>query len=208
MDRSEQMRDQSIGKLLWSFSLPTIIGMLVSSLYNVIARIFVGRGIGSLAIAATTVAFPIMILLMAVSLLIGVGATALISIKLGEHKKDEAEKVAGNAMTMLILLPAILAVLFLLFTEPVLVAFGASTAVLPYARDFTQIIMLGSVFGSISMGMNNFIRAEGNPKMSMYTQILGAVVSIALNYVFIFIFHWGIKGSAFATILAQLVSAI
>ena len=208
MDRSEQMRDQSIGKLLWSFSLPTIIGMLVSSLYNVIARIFVGRGIGSLAIAATTVAFPIMILLMAVSLLIGVGATALISLKLGEQKKEEAEKVAGNAMTMLILLPAVLAVLFLLFTEPVLIAFGASTAVLPYARDFTQIIMLGSVFGSISMGMNNFIRAEGNPKMSMYTQILGAVVSIALNYVFIFIFHWGIKGSAFATILAQLVSAI
>ena len=208
MDRSEQMRNQSIGKLLWSFSLPTIVGMLVSSLYNVIARIFVGRGIGFIAIAATTVAFPIMILLMAVSLLIGVGATALISLKLGEQKKDEAEKVAGNAMTMLILLPAILAVLFLLFTEPILITFGASADVLPYARDFTQIIMLGSVFGSISMGMNNFIRAEGNPKMAMYTQILGAVVSVALNYIFIFIFHWGIKGSAFAIILAQLISAI
>ncbi|MGI6488114.1 MAG: MATE family efflux transporter [Syntrophomonadaceae bacterium] len=208
MDRSEQMREQSTGKLLWSFSLPTIVGMLVSSLYNIIARIFVGRGIGSLAIAATTIAFPIMILLMAVSLLIGVGATALVSIKLGEQKKDEAEKVAGNAMTMLILLPAALAVLFLLYTEPVLIAFGASAAVFPYARDFTQIIMLGSVFGSISMGMNNLIRAEGNPKMAMYTQILGAVVSVALNYIFIFIFHWGIKGSALATILAQLVSAI
>ncbi|CFX39907.1 Multi antimicrobial extrusion protein [Syntrophomonas zehnderi OL-4] len=208
MDRSEQMLEQSVGKLLWSFSLPTIVGMLVNSLYNVIARIFVGRGIGFLAIAATTVAFPIMILLMAVSLLIGVGATALISIKLGEQKKDEAEKVAGNAMTMLILLPAILSVLFLLFTEPILIIFGASAEVLPFARDFTQIIMLGSVFGSVSMGMNNFIRAEGNPKMSMYTQILGAVVSIALNYVFIFKFHWGIKGSALAIILAQLVSAI
>ena len=149
-----------------------------------------------------------MILLMAVSLLIGVGATALISLKLGEQKKDEAEKVAGTAMTMLILLPAALAVLFLLFTEPILIAFGASSAVLPYARDFTRIIMLGSVFGSISMGMNNFIRAEGNPAMAMSTQILGAVVSVALNYVFIFIFHWGIKGSALATILAQLISAI
>ncbi|HBK52308.1 MATE family efflux transporter [Syntrophomonas wolfei] len=208
MDRSARMRNQHIGKLLWNFSLPTIVGMLVSSLYNVIARIFVGRGIGSLAIAATTVAFPIMILLMAVSLLIGVGATALISLKLGEQKKDEAEKVAGTAMTMLILLPAALALLFLLFAEPILISFGASAAVLPYARDFTQIIMLGSVFGSISMGMNNFIRAEGNPAMAMYTQILGAVVSVALNYVFIFIFHWGIKGSALATILAQLISAI
>jgi putative MATE family efflux protein len=208
MDRSEQMRDQSIGSLLWSFSLPTIVGMLVNSLYNIIDRIFVGRGIGTLAIAATTVAFPIMILLMAVSLLIGVGATALISIRLGEQKKDEAEKVAGNAITMLILLPASLAVLFLLFSEPILIAFGASAAVLPYARDFTQVIMLGSVFGSISMGMNNFIRAEGNPRMAMYTQILGAVVNVVLNYVFIFIFAWGMKGSAFATILAQLVSAI
>lgn len=208
MDRSEQMRDQSIGRLLWTFSLPAIVGMLVNSLYNVIDRIFVGRGIGAMAIAATTVAFPIMIVLMAVSMLIGVGATALISIRLGEQKKDEAEKVAGNAMAMLILLPAIFAGLFLLFTEPILVLFGASKAVFPYARDFVQIIMLGSVFGSISMGMNNFIRAEGNPRMAMYTQILGTVINIALNYAFIFVFHWGIKGSALATIIAQLVSAI
>ncbi|MDD2586538.1 MAG: MATE family efflux transporter [Syntrophomonadaceae bacterium] len=208
MDRSEEMRGQSIGRLLWTFSLPTIVGMLVNSLYNVIDRIFVGRGIGAIAIAATTVAFPIMILLMAVSLLIGVGATALISIRLGEQKKDEAEKVAGNAMGMLILLPAILAIIFLLFTEPILIAFGASKAVLPYAKDFMQIIMLGSVFGSVSMGMNNFIRAEGNPKMAMYTQLLGAVINVALNYVFIFIYGWGMRGSALATIIAQLVSAI
>ncbi len=208
MERSEKMLNQHIGRLLWDFSLPTIIGMLVSSLYNIIARIFVGRGIGSLAIAATTVAFPIMILLMAVSLLIGVGATSLISLKLGEQKKEEAEKIAANGMTMLIVLPAILAILFFMFTEPILIAFGASDAVLPYARDFTRIIMLGAVFGSISMGMNNFIRAEGNPTMAMSTQILGAVVSVVLNYTFIFIFHWGIKGSALATILAQLVSAL
>lgn len=208
MDRSEEMRDGNIGRLLWNFSLPAIVGMLVNSLYNVIDRIFVGRGIGSIGIAATTVAFPIMIILMAVSILIGVGATALISIRLGEQRKDEAEKVAGNAMAMLILLPAFFAIIFLLFTEPVLMAFGASPEVLPYARDFTQIIMLGAVFGSISMGMNNFIRAEGNPKMAMYTQLLGAVANVALNYVFIFIFKWGMKGSAFATILAQLISAI
>lgn len=208
MDRSEELRNKSIGRLLWSFSLPAIVGMLVNSLYNVIDRIFVGRGIGSIAIAATTVAFPIMIVLMAVSILIGVGATALISIRLGEQRPEEAEKVAGNAMTMLILLPAFFTVIFLLFTEPILSAFGASREVLPYARDFVQIIMLGSVFGSISMGMNNFIRAEGNPKMAMYTQILGAVVNVVLNYTFIFIFHWGIKGSALATITAQLISAI
>ncbi|MDD4801829.1 MAG: MATE family efflux transporter [Syntrophomonas sp.] len=208
MDRSEKMRDGKIGRLLWEFSLPAIVGMTVNSLYNVIDRIFLGRGIGSLAIAATTVAFPIMVIMMAISILIGVGATALISIRLGEQKKEEAELIAGNAMGMMILLPAILAVFFFIYTEPILVAFGASPEVLPYARDFTQIIMLGSVFGSISMGMNNFIRAEGNPKVSMYTQLLGAVINVVLNYVFIFQFGWGMKGSAFATILAQLISAL
>lgn len=208
MDRSMEMRDGNISSLLWSFSWPAIIGMLVNSLYNVIDRIFVGRGIGSVAIAATTVAFPIMIIFMAVSMLIGIGTTALISIRLGEQRKDDAERVAGNGIAMIVLLPAIMAIIFLLFTEPLLVAFGASATVLPYAKDFIQIIMLGSVFGSFSMGVNNFIRAEGNPKMAMYTQLLGAVINIVLNYVFIFILGWGIKGSALGTILAQLVSAI
>lgn len=207
MDKSEQIRYGKIGRLLWDFSLPAIVGMLVNSLYNVIARIFLGRGIGSLAIAATTVAFPIMTILMAASILVGVGATALISIRLGQKKKGDAEHIAANAMGMLILLPAILAVFFFIFTDQVLILCGASAEVLPYARDFTQIIMLGSVFGSISMGMNNFIRAEGNPKVSMYTQLLGAVTSVTLNYLFIFKFGWGMKGSAFATIIAQAVSA-
>lgn len=202
------MQDKSIGRLLWEFSLPTIVGMSVNSLYNVIARIFVGRGIGSLAIAATTVAFPLMVVLMAVSILIGVGATALISIRLGEQKKAEAEIIAGNAITMLVVLPAFFAAVFFVFTEPILAFCGASPEVMPYAREFTQIIMLGAVFGSFSMGVNNFIRAEGNPKVAMYTQLLGAGASIVLNYVFIFKFGWGMKGAAFATILAQLISAL
>ncbi len=208
MDRSLELREKSIGRLLWSFSLPAIIGMLVNSLYNVIDRIFIGRGIGSLGIAGVTVAFPLMVVLMAVSILVGVGATALISIRLGEQKKEEAERIAGNAMTMLVLMPAAVAGLFFVFSEPILVFCGASPDVLPYAMDFTQIIMLGAVFGSISMGANNFIRAEGNPQVAMYTQLIGALFNIILNYVFIFIFGWGMKGSAFATILAQLISAL
>ncbi|MGI6434715.1 MAG: MATE family efflux transporter [Syntrophomonadaceae bacterium] len=208
MDRSQHMGNKSIGSLLWNFSLPAIVGMSVNALYNVVDRIFVGRGIGSLAIAATTVALPLMVVLMAVSILIGVGATALISIRLGEQKKAEAEKIAGNAITMLIVLPAFFATLFFIFTEPILVFCGASPEVLPYARDFTQIIMLGAVFGSFSMGVNNFIRAEGNPRVAMYTQLLGAVANVVLNYIFIFRFGWGMKGSAFATILAQMISAI
>ncbi len=208
MDNSAAMRDQSIGGLLWKFSLPAIVGMLVNALYNIVDRIFVGRGVGSIAIAATTVAFPIMLILIAVSMLIGIGATALISIRLGQKRKEEAEKVAGNAAVMLIILPLIIAVIYLLFPEQILVFFGASNEVLPYARDFVHIIMMGAAFGSISMGMNNFIRAEGNPRLAMFTQITGALINGVLNYIFIFKMGLGIKGSALATISGQLFSAI
>lgn len=208
MEKSTEMQDERIGRLLWKFSLPAIVGMLVNALYNIIDRIFVGRGVGAIAIAATTVAFPIMIIMMGVSILIGVGATALISIRLGEQKKEEAERVAGNGAAMLIILPLVVTIIYLLFSEPILRAFGASPEVLPYARDFTHIIMMGSVLGSISMGMNNFIRAEGNPRVAMLTQIIGAVINTILNYIFIFKLGLGIKGSALATISGQFISAI
>jgi len=114
MSNELAMGKQNVGSLLWKFSLPAIVGMLVNALYNIIDRIFVGRGIGSLAIAATTVAFPIMLIMMAFSMLIGIGATALISIRLGEQKKEEAEKIIGNALTMLIILPLIISIIYLL----------------------------------------------------------------------------------------------
>lgn len=207
MNRSEAMRDQKIGPLLLSFSLPAIVGMLVNSLYNVVSRIFIGQGVDHLALAGITLAFPIMIILMAVSMLFGIGATALISIRLGENKKAQAEKVAANAAAMLVILPGLMALGFGLFAEPILVLFGASGDVLPYAKDYISIIMVGAIFGSISMGMNNFIRAEGNPKMAMNTQILGAVVNIILHYIFIFNLGAGIKGAAWATVIAQFASA-
>ncbi len=202
------MGSENIGRLLWNFSLPAIVGMVVNALYNIVARIFVGRGVGSLGLAAVAVALPVMTIIMGLSILIGVGATALISIRLGERKKDQAELVAGNAMVMLVLLPAAFAVLFFAFSEPILTALGSSAAVLPYARDYLSIIIAGAFISSFSMGANNFIRAEGNPRMSMYTQILGGLVNVVLNYVFIFKFGWGIKGSAFASVIAQAVAAI
>ncbi|MEA5025179.1 Multidrug export protein MepA [bioreactor metagenome] len=208
MNRNLEMRDEKIDKLLWKFSLPAIIGMLVNALYNIVDRIFVGQGVGYIGIAATTVAFPIMIINMATSMLIAIGATALISIRLGEQKKEEAEKIAGNATGLLILLPLLLTIVYLIFTDPILKLFGASAEVLPYARDFTHIIMLGSVSGSIAFGMNNFIRAEGNPRYAMLTQIIGAVLNVILNYTFIFKLGLGIKGSALASICSQTVSAL
>jgi putative efflux protein, MATE family len=206
--KSLDMHNGNIGGLLWEFSLPAIIGMLVNAFYIIIARIFVGRGVGSIGIAATTVALPIMIILFAVAMLIGIGATALISIRLGEQKQEEVERIAGNATLLLILLPLMLSGVYFLFSEPILRLFGASSEVLPYARDYIHIIMIGAVPGALSYGINNFIRAEGNPRFAMITQIIGAVINIILNYVFIFNLGWGIKGSALATITGQTVSAV
>lgn len=202
-----RMKEEKIGSLLWKFSLPAIIGMLVNALYNIVDRIFVGRGVGAIAIAATTVAFPIMILMMAVAMLIGIGATALISIRLGEQKKDEAEKIAGNAITLLVIFSLLFTGVYFLFADSLLLMFGADQDVLPYARDFTHIIMLGSVFGAIGFGANNFIRAEGNPTIAMLTQLAGTFVNIILNYVFIFKLGLGIKGSALASVIGQALSA-
>jgi putative MATE family efflux protein len=207
-DQSIAMRDQSIGRLLWKFSLPAIIGMLVYALYNIVDRIFLGRGVGAIAIAASTVAFPITIVFLAISMLVAIGATALISIRLGEQKKDEAEKIVGNAVLLLTVLPLILSAVYLLFPDPILGLFGASPEVLPYARDFTHIIVIGSVFGSVGYGMNNFIRAEGNPTIAMLTQLFGALINGVLNYFFIFELGMGIKGSALATVSGQLFSAL
>jgi len=201
------MRSDPIGRLLWRFSVPAIVGLLISALYNIVDRVFIGRGVGIEALAAATVAFPIMMILGAMSVLISIGATTLISIRLGERRIEDAERIAGTATTVLILVPVLLTVVYLVFAQPILVLFGASPRVLPYAMDFTHIIMLGSVFGSISFGMNNFIRAEGSPRFAMLTQVIGAVINGVLNYVFIFKLRMGIKGSALATVLGQSISA-
>lgn len=208
MNATNALKDEKISKLLWKFSWPAVIAMVVNSLYNIIDRIFVGRGVGDIAIAATTVAFPIMLILMAVSVLIGVGATSLISIRLGQKKPEEAEKIAGNAMVLLILLPICISVIYFLFTDSILAFFGADAEVLPYARDFTSIIMAASAFGSIGMGMVNFIRAEGNPRMAMYTQVTGTLLNIVLNYIFVMRLGWGIKGSALASVCGQVFASI
>ncbi len=207
MNQAEEMRTQGITRLLINFSIPAILAMVVNAVYNVVDRIFVGIGVGQIAIAATQVAFPIMILIMAVSLLISIGATALISIRLGENKKEEAELIASNALFLMILLPLGMAAIYYPFADALLTAFGASAEVLPYARDFMHVIMIGAVFFSVSIGVNNFIRAEGNPRMAMFTQILGAVINVILNYIFIFQLGMGIKGSALSTVIAQFVSA-
>lgn len=208
MEHSKQLGEESVLKLLVKFSTPAIVGMMVNALYNVVDRIFVGRGVGSLALAGITVGFPLMILMMAFSMLIGVGGTALVSIRLGEGKRDEAEKIIGNGLVLLIVIPLVITTLGLFFIDDILRVFGASAAVLPYSRAYLKIILYGAVFQTVGMGLNNFIRGEGNPRMAMNTMLIGAILNTLLDPLFIFVFHWGIEGAAWATIISQAVSAI
>lgn len=208
MDRARQLGEERVGVLLLQFSIPAIIGMLVNALYNVIDRIFVGQGIGSLGIAGVTIGFPLMIVQMAFGVLIGIGANSLISIRLGEGKKEEAELIMGNATVLLVSLSVILTIAGLIFLDPLLKAFGASAAVLPYARDYLSVILYGAIAQSISFGMNNFIRADGNPRIAMATMLLGAVLNFIFAPLFIFHFGWGMKGAGWATVAAQAIAGI
>ena len=208
MDRSKLLGEERIGKLLLKFSIPAIVGMIVNALYNIVDRMFIGNFVDSLGIAGITVSFPIMIILMAFSMLVGIGATSLISIRLGEGKKDEAEIILANGMVLLIVISLLVSALGLIFLNPLLKVFGASPNVLPYSRQYLSIILFGAVFQAIGFGMNNFIRAEGNPKRAMSTMLIGAVLNIILDPIFIIVFKMGIQGAAVATIISQAVSAI
>lgn len=208
MDQSKQLGEEKVLKLLLKFSIPAIVGMLVNALYNVVDRIFVGNGVGSLGIAGITIAFPIMVFMMACSMLIGLGANSLISIRLGEDKKEEAELIMGNAFVLLFIQALLVAIVGSLLLNSLLKVFGASEAVLPYAKDYTQIILWGGIFQSIGFGMNHFIRSEGNPKIAMFTMLIGAILNTILDPLFIFVFNWGIKGAALATVISQAVSAV
>lgn len=207
-NRANRLGENPIGRLLLSFSLPAIIGMIANALYNVVDSIFVGRGVGSLALTAVTIAFPIMIMLMAFGMLIGIGATALVSIKLGQKKHDEAEKILGNAFAAMIIMGVLISFSMLYYIDPILRFLGATPDIFDYTKQFTTVILIGSVFQFISFGINNIIRAEGYPVISMATMLFSAGMNIILNPIFIFVFHWGIRGSALATIITQiLVSA-
>lgn len=208
MNRSKQLEEESIGKLLMKFSIPAIIGMLVNALYNIVDRIFIGKGVGSIGIAGIAVGYPVALILMAFSMLIGLGANALISIRLGQKREKDAELILGNAMTSLIVISIVISVLGLIFLEPILTLFGASKNVLPYSLDYMRIILVGAPFQAVGFGMNNFIRGEGNPKIAMATMLIGAILNTILDPIFIFSFNMGIKGAAYATILSQAVSAI
>ena len=210
MENTNPLGEEKVSKLLIKFSVPAVVGMMINALYNIIDRIYIGnaKDLGTNGIAGITIGFPIMIILLAVGILFGVGGSTLFSIRLGQKKPEDADKALGNSFFLLMISGFLIMILGEIFLEPLLILFGASKEVLPYSMEYMRVILLGSVFQVISMGINNFIRADGNPKLAMYTMFLGAGTNIILDPIFIFIFRMGVSGAALATILSQLFSAI
>jgi len=182
--------------------------MVLGALYNIVDRVFIGRGVGTLALAGVTVAFPLQLSQIAFSILIAVGASSLISISLGQQNKAKAERVLGNGFSLVLIISIAIAAGGIAFLVPLLRLFGASEQVLPYARSFTFVILIGTPFATISQGVNGFIRSEGNPKMAMATQLIGPVLNTFLCPFFIFVLKLGIVGSALATVISQALGTI
>ena len=197
---------EKISKLLRSFAVPSITATLVSSLYNIVDQVFIGQGVGYLRNAATNVSYPLSTICLAISLLIGIGSASRFSICLGRGDTDQAAKIAGNGVTLMVLAGILYLVLGEVMLTPMLRIFGATTEVMPYAKSYASIILIGMPFLILTNGISNLIRADGSPKYSMICMVAGAVVNTILDPIFIFVFQWGMFGAALATILGQILS--
>ena len=197
---------ENIGKLLMQYAVPAIIAMTASSLYNMVDSIFIGHGVGTMAISGLALTFPLMNLAAAFGSLVGVGAATLISDKLGQKDYDTAQRVLGNVFVLNILLGVAFTVIVMAFLDPILYFFGGSDETVGYARDYMYIILLGNTITHLYLGLNAVLRSSGHPQKAMYATIATVIINTILDPVFIYGFGWGIRGAAIATIVAQIIS--
>ncbi len=199
---------EKVGKLLLNYSLPAIIATAAASVYNIIDRIFIGQGVGPLAISGLALTFPLMNITAAFGSMVGVGASAMVSIRLGQHDRKGATLILGNAVMLNLIFGITIGLLVFIFLEPILYALGASRDTLPFAKEFMQVILIGNVFTHLYLGLNNIIRASGYPGKAMIITLTTVVVNLVLAPLFIFVFDWGIRGAALATVIAQAVGTV
>ncbi len=203
--RNYELENENITKLLVKYSTPAIIGMVTNSLYNLVDTIVVGRGVGTLAIGGLAICFPIMMLSLAIGMTVGIGSSSIVSRSLGAKDYEKAYKVAGNSFAVSFFLGLIMTLLGIRFIEPLLKLFGSTDTILPYAKEYMQIVFLGMPFFAFSVSSNNIVRAEGSPFIAMVSMMVGTVLNIILDPIFVLVFHMGIKGVAYATIISQIV---
>lgn len=203
-----ELGTEKISKLLYQYAVPAIIAMTASSLYNITDSIFIGHGVGALALSGLAITFPLMNLAAAFGSLVGVGAATLLSIRMGQKDYTSANQILGNVLVLNIISGVSFAAIVIAFLDPLLIFFGASNDTLPYARDFMHIIMLGNVITHIYLGLNAVLRSAGKPEKAMYATLITVGINLVLNPLFIFGFNWGIKGSAFATVISQTIMLV
>ena len=199
---------EPIGRLIVKFAVPSVIALLVNSLYNIVDQIFIGWGVGYLGNGATNIVFPITIIALALSMMIGNGGAAYLSLKMGEGEVETAKKGVGNAVTLVTIVSILLAVIFLIWIDPILTLFGATDVLRPFALEYGFIIGAGLPFMMISAAINSMIRADGSPKYALLSMVIGAIINVILDPVFIFVFQMGVKGAAIATIIGQVASFV
>jgi putative MATE family efflux protein len=206
---TDRIGKDPIGRLLFDFSIPAVIGMLVNAIYNIVDRIYIGQGVDALGIAGVGIVMPIMMIIQAVSMLVGIGANSLFAIRLGQGRSEEVEKIMGNTFVLLFILPAVCITACLIFMDQILLdIMKVSEQIYPYAYTYLRIILYGSIFAAMGPGLTHFIRSDGHPKTSMMVQILGAIINIILDPIFIFVFNLGVAGAAWATIISQFLSFV
>lgn len=207
-EKQSPFATEPIGRLIVKFAVPSVIALLVNSLYNIVDQIFIGWGVGYLGNGATNIVFPITIIALALSMMIGNGGAAYLSLKLGEGKVEAAQKGVGNAVTLVTIVSILLTILFLVWINPILNLFGATDVLRPYALEYGFIIGIGLPFMMISAAINSMIRADGSPKYAMLSMVIGAIINVILDPIFIFVFEMGVQGAAIATIIGQIASFV
>lgn len=210
MQTTNDLGTEGIGKLLVRLAVPAITAQLINALYNIVDRMYIGHieGVGADALTGVGVTFPIIMIISAFSALIGFGGAPRVAIKMGQNKHDDAQKIVGNCFILLIGISVVLTAVFLFFGRDLLMLFGASSKTIDYAASYLNIYVAGTIFVQLSMGLNPFISTQGFAKTAMFTVLIGAVLNIVLDPIFIFAFDMGVQGAALATIISQAVSAI
>ncbi len=204
-EKTRELAELPVPRLMLKFFIPSFIGVFVNALYNIVDRIFIGQGVGSMALSGISVTFTIMLIVMGFGMLIGIGAGVLVSINLGKHDLNKAEQVLGSSFFLMLLVSVLLTVIGFSIKGPLLRSFGATSQTIQYANDYLNIILVGTVFQVVGFSLNNIIRAEGNARIAMFSMIISAGTNMVLNPIFIFGFRMGVKGSAYATVISMMI---
>ena len=202
---TKELAELNITRLLLKFFIPAFIGVFVNALYNIVDRVFIGQGVGSMALSGISVIFPVMLIVMGFGMLIGIGAGVIISISMGKRNMEKAEKVLGSSFLLMILVSVVITVIGFSIKGPLLRSFGATAETIGYANDYLNIILAGTVFQVVGFSLNNIIRAEGNARIAMFSMIISAGTNLILDPIFIFGFDMGVKGAAYATVISMMV---